>query len=70
MITALKTFDIVYVMTDGHFGTEVIGTACYTRPFTNHDAGTAAAIAMILLLTIMPVMIINIRRFREQEAIR
>ena len=32
--------------------------------------GTAAAIAIILLLTIIPVMLINIRRFQAQEAIR
>ena len=70
VITALKTFDIVYVMTNGQFGTEVIGTAFYHARFTNHDAGTAAAIAIILLLTIIPVMLINIRRFQAQEAIR
>jgi alpha-glucoside transport system permease protein len=70
VITALKTFDIVYVMTNGQFGTEVIGTAWYHARFTNHDAGTAGAIAIILLLAIVPVMLINIRRFQAQEAIR
>lgn len=70
VITALKTFDIVFVMTNGQFGTEVIGTLFYHARFTNHDAGTAAAIAIILLLTIIPVMLINIRRFQAQEAIR
>ena len=34
------------------------------------DAGLAGAIAIILLLTIIPVMLINIRRFQAQEAIR
>lgn len=70
VITALKTFDIVYVMTNGQFGTEVIGTLFYHERFTNHDAGTAAAVAIILLLTIIPVMLLNIRRFQAQEAIR
>ena len=70
VITALKTFDIVYVMTNGQYNTEVIGTAWYHARFTNHDAGVAAAIAIILLLTIIPVMLINIRRFQAQEAIR
>jgi alpha-glucoside transport system permease protein len=70
VITALKTFDIVYVMTNGQYGTEVIGTAWYHARFTAHDAGTAGAIAIILLLTIIPVMLINIRRFQAQEAIR
>jgi alpha-glucoside transport system permease protein len=48
----------------------VIGTAWYHARFTNHDAGTAGAIAIILLLAIIPVMLINIRRFQAQEAIR
>ena len=36
----------------------------------NRDAGTAAAVAIILLLAIIPVMLFNIRRFQAQEAIR
>ena len=70
VITALKTFDIVYVMTNGQYGTEVIGTLFYHARFVNFDAGTAAAVAIILLLTIIPVMLINISRFQAQEAIR
>ena len=34
------------------------------------NPGRASAIAVILLLAIIPVMAINIRRFRAQEAIR
>jgi alpha-glucoside transport system permease protein len=70
VITALKTFDIVYVMTAGNFDTEVIGFTFYEQRFTRGDAGTAAAVAVILLLAIVPVMLFNIRRFRQQEAMR
>jgi alpha-glucoside transport system permease protein len=70
VITALKTFDIVYVMTGGRFGTEVIGTLFYRELFTNNNDGAAAAVAIILLLAIVPVMLFNIRRFQAQEAIR
>jgi alpha-glucoside transport system permease protein len=70
VITALKTFDIVYVMTGGRFGTEVIGTLFYRELFTNNNDGSAAAVAIILLLAIVPVMLFNIRRFQAQEAIR
>jgi alpha-glucoside transport system permease protein len=70
VITALKTFDIVFVMTAGNFGTSVIGYRFYTESFIDRDAGTAAAVAVILLLAIVPVMLINIRRFRHQEAMR
>ena len=38
--------------------------------FTFGHFGRASAIAVVLLLAIIPVMAINIRRFRAQEAIR
>ncbi|MEP6638650.1 MAG: sugar ABC transporter permease [Chloroflexota bacterium] len=70
IITALKAFDIVYVMTSGNYDTNVIANQMYKELFTNSQPGRASAIAVILLLLIIPVMVINIRRFREQEAIR
>jgi alpha-glucoside transport system permease protein len=70
VITALKTFDIVYVMTNGNFGTNVVGVSFYHELFINRNNGTAAAVAIILLLAIVPVMLVNIRRFQAQEAIR
>lgn len=70
VITALKTFDIVYVMTAGNYRTEVIANLFYRERFINRDGGTAAAVAVVLLLAIIPVMLYNIRRFRAQEAMR
>lgn len=70
VITALKTFDLVYVMTAGNFNTDVLANTFYQERFVNRDAGTAAAVAVILLLAIIPVMLINVRRFRSQEAMR
>ncbi len=70
VIAALKTFDIVYVMTNGNYNTDVVARAMYQELFNIRDYGRASAIAVVLLLAIIPIMIINIRRFREQEAIR
>ena len=42
----------------------------YTEQYTNSDAGRAAAIAVVLVVVIVPAIIFNIRRFREQEAAR
>jgi alpha-glucoside transport system permease protein len=70
VINALKTFDIVYVMTNGNFGTDVIANRMYKELFNFNRFGRASAIAVILLLAIIPVMLFNIRRFRQQEAIR
>lgn len=70
VIFALKAFDVVYVMTNGNFNTEVIANRMYKEMFNVRDFGRASAIAVILFAATVPVMIANIRRFRQQEAIR
>ncbi len=70
VIYVLKIFDIVYVMTNGNRRTEVIANRMYKEMFQFRDFGRASAIAVILLITIIPMMVINIRRFRQQEAQR
>ena len=70
VITALKAFDIVYVMTGGNFDTQVMAQSMIQEMFTNANFGRASAVAVVLLITIVPVMAINIRRFNAQEAIR
>lgn len=70
VIMALKAFDIVYVMTNGAFDTEVLANRMYQELFSFNQFGRAAAIAVVLMLAIAPMMYTNIRRFREQEALR
>jgi alpha-glucoside transport system permease protein len=68
IIIVLKIFDIVFVMTGGNFGTEVIANRMFKLIVT--DTGRSMAIAVLLLFLTIPVMIYNVRRFREQEATR
>lgn len=70
IITALKAFDIVYVMTGGQNDTNVIAHLMYQEMFSFSDFGRASALAVILLIAIVPIMLVNINRFRAQEAIR
>ncbi|MCC6799022.1 MAG: sugar ABC transporter permease [Anaerolineae bacterium] len=71
IINVLKVFDIVYVMTAGNFGTEVIANRMYFEMYGgNREFGHASAIAVVLMLAIVPVMIYNIVQFRRQEARR
>jgi len=71
VITALKSFDIVFTVTNGNFGTDVIAREMWQQMFTPPgNFGRASAVAIVLLLAIIPFMAINVRRFREQEAIR
>ena len=68
IIFTLKIFDVVWVMTGGQYGTHVIATQFYRQSFTARNSGVGSAIAIVLLLTVIPVMIYNLRQFREQEA--
>jgi len=70
IINVLKVFDIVYVMTNGNYNTEVIANRMYKEMFSYRNYGRASAIAVILLLLIIPMIVINIQRFKEQETIR
>jgi alpha-glucoside transport system permease protein len=70
LIGVMKVFDIVYVMTNGNFNTNVIGLEFYNQLFTNGNAGYAAAIVVLLMVAIVPIMIYQVRQFRAQEATR
>ena len=57
-------------MTNGNFDTEVIANRMYKEMFNVRDFGRASAIAVVLLAAIVPVMLFNVRRFRQQEEMR
>jgi alpha-glucoside transport system permease protein len=65
LIMVLKVFDIVYVMTSGHFNTQVIANSMFVQMFTFRQFGRASALAVILLIGVIPVMIYNVRSLRE-----
>lgn len=68
VIFTLKIFDVVMVMTGGQYGTQVIATEFYRNYFTFRNFGYGSAIAIVLLIAVVPVMIYNLRQFREREA--
>lgn len=71
VINALKVFDIVFVMGNPDAGgTEVMAERMIKWFFILDNNGRGGAIAVILFLVVIPVMLWNIRRFREQEATR
>lgn len=70
VIFALKSFDIVYVMTNGNYDTDVLARRMYGELFTVRNFSRAGALAVILLLAVIPVLVFNIRRFQFQESIR
>ena len=70
VILTLKVFDIVIVMTGGQFGTGVIAYEFYRQYFTARNFGVGSALAIVLLVAVIPVMVYNLRRFRGQEGFK
>ena len=64
------TVDVVYTLTNGAYNTQVIANEMYSQLYSANQQGRASAIAVILLLAIVPIMAFNVRRFQAQEAIR
>jgi alpha-glucoside transport system permease protein len=69
-IGVMKIFDIVYVMTNGNFNTNVVGNEFFNQLFSNNNNGLAAAIVVLLLFAIIPLMVYQVRQFRAEEAAR
>jgi alpha-glucoside transport system permease protein len=70
VINILKIFDVVYLMTGGNYGTNVVAMSFYQQDFLNLNFGVGSALAILLTVVILPVMVINIRRMRAQERTR
>ncbi|QEN06337.1 sugar ABC transporter permease [Thiospirochaeta perfilievii] len=70
LIFSLKLFDIVRVMTGGNYGTNVIANEFYLRQFTYGNTGEASAIAIVLLVVIVPVLYYNLKEFRSRKVLK
>jgi alpha-glucoside transport system permease protein len=68
LIGVMKIFDIVYVMTNGGFNTNVIGNEFFNQLFSNFNNGAAAAIVVLLMLATIPIMAYQVRNFRREES--
>jgi alpha-glucoside transport system permease protein len=70
-INVIKVFDIIYVMTGGGPGStsRVIAFTMYEETFANGRPGYGAAVAVVMLVLIAPVMVLNVRRFRTEKVV-
>jgi alpha-glucoside transport system permease protein len=66
-IAVLKIFDIVYVLTGGRFGDDVVAVRMFHEMFQFFNTGHAAALATVLFIAVLPVMYINLRNFKRQQ---
>ncbi len=70
IINVLKIFDLVYVIPPGASkpAANVIAVEMWTVSFGGgNNQGLGSALAILLLLLVLPAMIINVRRFREER---
>ncbi len=70
IVNVIKLFDLIYVMTRGGPGTSsrVIAFTMFQESFPSGLYGKGSAVAVIMLLLLIPIMLFNIRRFRSEVA--
>jgi alpha-glucoside transport system permease protein len=71
IVNVIKLFDLIFVMTGGGPGTSsrVIAFTFYQDGLSSGQFGKAAAVALVMLIVLIPVMIFNIRRFRQAAVV-
>ena len=69
VVNVIKLFDLIYVMTRGGPGTSsrVIAFSMYQEAFPAGRFGYGAAIAVVMLLLLIPVLVFNVRRFSTER---
>ncbi len=65
-IAVLKIFDIVFVMTGGRSGTDVVANNMFLQMFQFANDGRAAALAVVLFIAVSPIIFINVRNLNRQ----
>ncbi|WP_345640725.1 carbohydrate ABC transporter permease [Streptomyces siamensis] len=68
MINVLKVFDLVFIIAPGSSQDDanVLALELYRKGFSEDQPGVASAIAVFLLLLVIPVMLFNVRRLRRE----
>jgi alpha-glucoside transport system permease protein len=68
LINVIKLFDLIYIATAGgpNGASRVIGYSMYEETFQGGRGGYGSAIAVVMLLLIIPIMAFNIKRFRSE----
>ena len=68
VVNVIKLFDLIYVMTFGGPGTasRVIAFTMYQQAFQAGQYGYGSAVAVVMLIVLIPIIVFNVRRFRTQ----
>ena len=66
IVLVMKVYDIVKVMTNGNFGTQVLANDMFQQAFQFNNTGRGASLAVLILVSVLPVMVFNIRRMQKE----
>jgi alpha-glucoside transport system permease protein len=66
IVLVMKVYDIVKVMTNGNFGTQVLANDMFQQAFQFGNVGRGASLAVLIFVSVLPVMIYNIRRMQRE----
>ena len=71
IVNVIKLFDLIYVMTFGGPGkaSRVIAFTMYQQAFSAGQYGYGSAVAVVMLVVLIPIMIFNVRRFRTKAVL-
>lgn len=69
IINTLKAFDLVFIMSNGgpRGASRIIGFSMYWETFMNGKAGYGSAVAVVMLIVVLPFVFFNIKRFRAER---
>ncbi len=70
IVLVTKVFDIVKVSTGGNFGTNVLANDMVEESFAFFNVGKGAAIAMLILISVLPVMVSNVWKMQKERMAR
>ena len=69
-ILVLKIFDIILALTNGMWQTDVLANLMYDWMFRGGgDSGRGSVFAIIIMIAVIPIMILNIYRHKEEQKI-
>ncbi len=67
IVLVMKVFDIVKVMTNGNFDTQVLANDMLFQVFQSQNYGRGAALAMLIFFSVLPIMVTNIRQMQKEN---
>jgi len=69
IVNVIKLFDLIYVMTAGGPGkaSRVIAFTMYQQAMQAGQFGYGSAVAVVMLVVLIPIMVFNVRRFRTKS---